>query len=338
MKASSNRRVGVIDVGTNGVKILIADVTSSDVLPIFESSTQTRLGAGLYETNILRPDSILATAAAVADHYQKAIANQVCRVVCVATSAVRDAANGHSLIQAVRDSCGLEVLVLSGNREAELAFRGVQTDARLKDQELLVVDVGGGSTELISGSGAGIRFQRSFQLGAVRMAEDFKLSDPPSPLELQSCNSRIDRFLVEQVAPVFLSNSRKHTQGNSSQLIVGASGTSTVLARMSLQSQSFDRTLIEGVSLSLGEVADLCRLIWTSCLADRKNLPGLPHNRADIIPFGALIFYRLMVLFGSKHLCVSMRGLRFALASELGRCDPLPSLIPCENIAPSSSP
>lgn len=332
--ASSMRRVGVIDVGTNGVKILIADVTPLEVLPVYESSTQTRLGAGLYEKNTLRDDSILATSMAVADHHQRAIAHEASRVICVATSAMRDASNGYSLVQSIRGSCGLELVVLSGNREAELAFKGVQTDARLRDRDLLVVDVGGGSTELIFGSSSGIRLQRSFQLGAVRLAEDFKLSDPPSRHEFKSCTARIDGFLNEHVAPVFSPVIRERARFGPSPMIVGASGTSTVIARMHLQTQSFDRTLIERVTLSSGEVSDLCHLIWDCSLTDRKNLPGLPHNRADIIPFGVLIFSRLMALFESNQLCVSMRGLRFALAAELGSCNPPEDPLVSETRAP----
>ena len=147
----SLQRRAVIDVGTNSVKVLVADVIGSSVEPVWETSEQTRLGAGFYDDHRLRPGPIAATANAVARFTQEARSRGAVSVRVLATSAAREAINAADLLCAIRNACGLETEVIAGDLEAELGFRGVTTHPLLGAGRTLVMDVGGGSTEFMFG-------------------------------------------------------------------------------------------------------------------------------------------------------------------------------------------
>src|SRR5262245_30002819 len=164
-------RRAVIDIGTNSVKLLVADVAGPQVEPVHESAEQTRLGRGFYETHILQPAALAATAQAVAVFAKQAADIGAQSVRVFATSAARDAKNPGELLRAVEAACGLRVEIISGEQEAEWAFRGVTSDPALARQPLLLLDVGGGSTEFILGQGEHKHFRQSFPLGAVRLME-----------------------------------------------------------------------------------------------------------------------------------------------------------------------
>src|SRR5437867_4176704 len=172
-------RRAVIDVGTNSIKLLVADVAGHDVRPVVEDSKQTRLGRGFYETHRLQPEAIGATAKAVARFAEMARERQAASIRVIATSAARDAVNPEELISTIEQAAGLKVEIISGDQEADWVFQGVTTDAVLAEQPLLLLDVGGGSTEFILGQGEHKQFSHSFPLGTVRLMEKIPHSDPP---------------------------------------------------------------------------------------------------------------------------------------------------------------
>src|SRR5215469_15499538 len=180
----SDTRRAVIDVGTNSVKLLVADIQRHDVLPVCEDSIQTRLGQGFYETHRLQAEPIAKTADAVRTFAQKARELKANSVRVIATSAARDAVNPDELISAIETAAKLKVEIISGEKEAEWAFQGVTTDHALAAEPLLLLDVGGGSTEFILGQGEHKHFQESFPLGTVRLMEKVPHSDPPRSEEL----------------------------------------------------------------------------------------------------------------------------------------------------------
>jgi len=176
-------RRAVIDIGTNSVKLLIADVVGDDVRPLFEDSRQTRLGKGFYESSRLQPDAVKQTAEAVAEFGKEAKAHEAKSIRVIATSAARDAKNPGDLIAAVEKASGLKIEIISGEQEADWAFQGVTSDPQLAKRHLLLLDVGGGSTEFILGQGEHKHFRQSFPLGTVRLFEQFPVSDPPTAAE-----------------------------------------------------------------------------------------------------------------------------------------------------------
>lgn len=302
-------RRAVIDVGTNSIKLLVADVRGRDVLPVHEESRQTRLGRGFYETHRLQPESIARTAEAVWEFGEIAREKNSASIRVIATSAARDAVNPLDLTTAIERASGLKTEIISGAREAEWAFQGVTTDADLAKNPLLLLDVGGGSTEFILGYGNKKVFAHSFSLGTVRLLEKFPHSDPPTKAEYEACRDWVTRFLRADVRPQ-LAPALARLAGEVQ--LVGTGGTTSILARIEKKMDRFDRDRIERTLLGFERVAAHCRLLWKLPLAARKEIVGLPKLRADVILTGALIYEAVMAEFGFRELRVSTRGLRFA--------------------------
>ena len=228
-------RRAVIDVGTNSIKLLVADVAGREVRPVHEESRQTRLGQGFYETRQLQPENIARTAEAVWEFHEIAREKSAQSIRVIATSAARDAINPLDLTVAIERASGLKTEIISGTREAELAFQGVATNPELARHPLLLLDVGGGSTEFILGHGRHKSFAHSFPLGTVRLMEKFPLSDPPANGELQTCRAWVAGFLQHEVRPQ-LEPALKQEPGEIQ--LVGTGGTTSILARMEKQLDS----------------------------------------------------------------------------------------------------
>ena len=311
---SATRRA-VTDIGTNSVKILVADVNGHHVEPVHEAAEQTRLGRGFYETHILQPDVIADTARAVAWFASEARELGAVSVRVFATSAARDAKNPGELLLAVEVACGLRVEIISGEQEAEWAFRGVTSDPELARQPLLLLDVGGGSTEFILGHGEHKHFRQSFPLGIVRLLEAIPHSDPPKPSELAATRAWLREFLSTHVAPQLeLALARERSQGR--LLLVGTGGTASVLAGMETGLSKFDRRKIEDTRLSAIRLRHRVEHLWSLPLARRREIHGLPRKRADVMLTGAAIYEAIMEQFHFAELRVSTRGLRFAALME----------------------
>jgi exopolyphosphatase / guanosine-5'-triphosphate,3'-diphosphate pyrophosphatase len=306
-------RRAVIDVGTNSIKLLVADVCGRDVQPVHEESRQTRLGKGFYESNHLQPEAIERTAEAVREFTKTAREKNSVSVHVIATSAARDAVNPTDLTSAIERASGLKTEIISGAREADWAFQGVTTDAELATQPLLLLDVGGGSTEFILGCGVKKSFAHSFPLGTVRLMEKFPPSDPPTKSEFNSCRDWLRNFLHHEVRPQ-LEPALKNETGEIQ--LVGTGGTTSILARIEKKLERFDREKIERAVLSFEQVVAHRKSLWKLPLAQRKEIIGLPKLRADVILSGVAIYEVLMEEFGFRQLRISTRGLRFAAVMD----------------------
>ncbi len=316
----SYTRRAVIDVGTNSVKLLVADVEGHDVRPICEESKQTRLGHGFYETHRLQPEPIAKTAKAAMNFAAQARELKAVSIRIIATSAARDAVNPEELISAIETAAGLKVEIISGDKEAEWAFTGVTTDPQLAKQPLLLLDVGGGSTEFILGKGEHKHFQQSFPLGTVRLMEKVPHSEPPTLEELARCLDWLKTFLKTEVYPRLgpkMDWERKVDATNAGLQLVGTGGTASILARMELKADEFDRERIETARLSAERVRWHVENLWSMPLEQRQQIAGLPKKRADVILTGAAIYEAVMEQLGFSELRVSTRGLRFAAVMEI---------------------
>jgi len=324
-----NRRA-VIDVGTNSIKLLVADVAGRDVQPVHEESRQTRLGRGFYETHRLQTEPIAHSANAVADFARTARKHGAEAVRVIATSAARDAVNPDDLISAIEAAAKLKVEIISGAQEAEWAFQGVTTDSDLAKAPLLLLDVGGGSTEFILGRGEHKHFAHSFPLGTVRLLEKIPHGDPPARAEFTACRDWLRNFLQTEVSPklepAFAAEAASarprpdpHREMNSQSAgvqLVGTGGTTSILARMEAKLDRYDRERLEATRLSLEQVKARRKQLWSLPLTGRKEIAGLPASRADVILPGVLIYEVVMEEFGFKLLRVSTRGLRFAAVMD----------------------
>jgi len=319
MKAA---RRAVIDVGTNSVKLLVADVSGREVQPVWEESKQTRLGRGFYETHRLQPDAIDATGKAVAQFSETAGKHQANSVRVIATSAARDAVNADELSSAIERASGLKMEIVSGEQEADWVFQGVTTDPTLAGpagQMLLLLDVGGGSTELILGLGEQICFRQSFPLGTVRLLEKYPPSDPPAAGELARCREWLRNFLEKEVIPQIDVEKLCDVKGwDGSMRLVGTGGTTSILGRMEAKLETYDRAKIEATRLSRDRIHWHVEHLWSMPLEERKHIVGLPPNRADVILMGVAIYEAIMEEFGFSELRISTRGLRFAAVMGSG--------------------
>ena len=310
-------RRAVIDVGTNSIKLLVADVAGRNVQPVHEESRQTRLGRGFYETRRLQSEPIAYSANAVADFARTAHQHGTRSIRVIATSAARDAVNPEDLISAIESASGLKVEIISGGQEARWAFQGVTTDMELANAPLLLLDVGGGSTQFILGRGERTHFAHSFQFGAVRLLEKFPHSDPPTRGEFTACRDWLKNFLQSEVRPKLEPALRRETDSQSAGVqLVGTGGTTSILARMEAKLDRYDRERMEAMRLSLEQVKAHRKRLWSLPLTERKEIAGLPKLRADVILPGVVIYEMVMEEFGFKLLRVSTRGLRFAAVMD----------------------
>jgi exopolyphosphatase/guanosine-5'-triphosphate,3'-diphosphate pyrophosphatase len=313
--AMQTARRAVIDVGTNSVKLLIADVAGGDVRPVHEESRQTRLGKGFYETHRLQPEPIARTAEAVWEFAGTARERSADSLRVIATSAARDAMNPRDLTNAIERAAGLKTEIITGAREADWAFRGVTSDPRLAKTPLLLLDVGGGSTEFILGHGTKKSFAHSFPLGTVRLMEKFPHSDPPTTAQFKATRDWVKNLFQAEVWPLLEPALLLEKKAGAVKL-VGTGGTTSILARIENKLDRFDRDKIEQTVLTFEQVVTHRKNLWRLPLAGRKEIPGLPKLRADVILTGVLIYEAVMEEFGFDDLRASTRGLRFAAVMD----------------------
>ncbi len=302
-------RRAVIDVGTNSVKLLVADVEERAVIPIFEESEQTRLGRGFYETHLLQREAIEDTAVAVARFAGVARHKEPLSIRVIATSAARDAINKHELLDAIKRASGLDVEIISGEQEADLVYQGVRSDPSLVGKRLLILDVGGGSSEFIIGENEHPEFARSFPLGSVRLLENLRPSDPPTKNEKNHCRDYLRQFFLEHIRPAI---APALAQGKGAAQLIGTGGAATILARMEYTLDKYHRHEIEGAIISLESVRRWMEKLWSMPLQERRQIVGLPKKRADVILTGMAIYETILQEFGFAEVRASTRGLRFA--------------------------
>ena len=306
-------RRAVIDIGTNTVKLLVAEVRDGQITPLVAKDVTTRLGERVHETQKLSSAAILRTVEATGRFVAEARALGAADIMAITTSAARDATNRDDFLDAVRLQCGLDVQMISGEREAELVFRGVCSDPAWGRQPVLVMDVGGGSTEFIQGVAGKIERHRSLQLGAVRMTEQF------GEARFTELCAFLRDTLRRELADYSLSGRR----------LIGTGGTILTLAaiaqRASRPSDSGQKSgqdaryaTVDHAILTCDEARSLVKRLRAISLSERKNVPGLPPERADIIVVGGAVVVTAMEALNSTGLAVSMRNLWFgALAPNV---------------------
>jgi exopolyphosphatase/guanosine-5'-triphosphate,3'-diphosphate pyrophosphatase len=304
-------RRAVIDVGTNSVKLLIAEVEGRAIVPLFEKSKQTRLGHGFYESHRLQPEAIGATAQAIAGYALVAREAQASSIRVIATSAAREALNRDELTSAIQQAAGLSIEVISGEQEAAMGFEGVTTDPQLAQGPLLLLDAGGGSAQFVFGGEGRVEFSQSFPLGSVRLLEAMPCSDPPKPSELTTCRNWLKDYLSKEVLPKCPANLR-------TRQFVGVGGAASVLGCMEAELATFDRARLEATRLSADRVDWHLQRLWSLPLDERRRIVGLPKNRADIILMGVAVYQAVMDAFDLLELRISTRGLRFAALLQAG--------------------
>ncbi len=280
--------------------MLVADMDKDGkITPLEDSERTTRLGRGLLETGIIHPES-LKKSIEVIDHYLTTCRNMgVDRVLMAGTRALRTAKNAHLLLQYVHRHYGLTIQIISGEEEARLSYLAAEKEMGL-GSPILVLDIGGGSTEIIMGYTGRISELTSLNIGALHLTERFLRTDPVTEKEFQHMVERIRRDL----GTVAIKSPKR---------VVGLGGTITTLASVRMGRDPVDMSRLHGSSLSRREVRKQVRLYKGATHQQRLRIPGLPRDRADVILAGATILQVAMNLLGFDHLIVSCHGLRYGL-------------------------
>jgi len=304
---TQNRRA-VIDVGSNSVKILVADEHDGVISPILQRGKQTRLGKGVFESSILQTDRINETAHVISQFADQARELGATTLRILATSAAREATNRAEFDQAVAEAEG-KLEIISGEEEANLILQGVRTHPDFANGPLAVIDVGGGSTELLIADENILLTQASHPLGTVRWLEKFPPNDPPTPDNRETVQKSIAQFIESAIEPQFKDIPLPPT-------LVASGGSPKFLTRLLKGTRNLSMEQIESTVVSLDEIRQLADQLWSLPLAERKKLPGISARRADVLLMGAAMYETMMEQFGFKSLRPSMRGLGYGAIIE----------------------
>ena len=291
----------VIDIGTNTLLLLIVDDTMQ---PLADLCRFGRLGKGLDATGRLADESI-ANSLEICREY-RAVLDQhgVATPVVIATQAAREAKNATDFVGPAEAILRAPIEVIEGRREAELAATAVaRTFPDLSTGRYLVVDVGGGSTELITVDRGRVEAEVSVPIGAVRMTERHLKHDPPAPEEIAALEADIDRHLAPLTLPRGVP-------------VIGTAGTATTLAAVKLELTHYDPVAVTGLRISPRAMTALIGRLFAASVAERKQIPGIEAARADVIAGGAAIFARIIARVDAPVLITCDRGIRWGVAYE----------------------
>lgn len=301
-------RVAVVDIGTNSTRLLIADVEGHTLREIDRRTTVTRLGQGVDATGELAPEAMDRVFTTLVG-YRAAIDQHRCdATTAVLTSAVRDARNGADFTAAVRDRYGLEARTISGLEEARLTFAGATAGRGDDDGPLVVIDIGGGSTELVTGENGEVGFHTSVQAGVVRQTERHLAGDPPTRDELDALREEAEERIEAAVPP----DTREQVQS-----AVAVAGTATSCAAIDQALEPYDPERVHGHVIERGRLEDILRALASLPLAERRSIAGLHPDRAPTIVAGVVILVVALEAFGLDQVEVSEHDILHGTALDL---------------------
>ncbi len=287
------RRVAAIDLGTNSTRLLVADADDGRLKEVERLLAITRLGEGVDTSRGLAEPAVARVDAQVGRYIDRARELGFETVLAIATSAVRDAANGGEFLAGLKRRHGIRTMLLAGEDEARMTFRGV-TSARPLSGEAVICDIGGGSTELIAGDPQGVNYAVSLDMGCVRMSERFLRADPPTGEEIAALRRQVAEMLPTDVPAGEL---------------IGVAGTVTTLATIDLGLDEEIPERVDGHRLGRARVSAELERLAAIPLAERRRVRGLMPERAPTIVAGAAILVELMERLGTDTLTVSERDI-----------------------------
>ena len=282
--------IAVVDIGTNSTRLLVAHVEDGRVEEVERQSKVTRLGQEVDSTGRLADEAVERVFRVLGEYRGLIEANGAQRVVALATSAVRDSQNGDEFRAAVHDRFGFDPRTISGDEEARLTFLGATSARQESDSATLVIDIGGGSTELVTGRpGSDPDFHVSTQAGSVRQTERHLHDDPPTPEQTAALSGEV-RDLVDEAVPPDVRDSVAHG--------IAVAGTATQLAAIDLGLAERDRDRVHGHVMQLASVRRMFEQLASVPLEERRRTRGLDPDRAPTIVAGAGILVEAMEAFG----------------------------------------
>jgi len=299
-------RVAVVDIGTNSTRLLVADVEGASVRELERRSVVTRLGRGVDSSGRLSTEAIEDVCEILAEYIACYEELGVEQVVAIATSAVRDAQNSAVFLAELRERFALDARILDGSEEARLTYLGALA-GRTSGEKTLVVDIGGGSTELVIGDGPRVGFHASLQAGTVRHTERHLGHDPPDAAELEELADDVRALIDSSLEGAALARAN---QG------IGVAGTPTSLAAIEMGLDPYDPDRVHGYCLSLSSVQRSLSELAAMPLAERLRVKGLHQGRAPTIVAGVVILIGVMRAFGLAEIEVSEHDILWGSALQ----------------------
>lgn len=277
-------KYAVVDLGTNSARLMIATVKNSNVTSQYKTLRAIRIGEGMTEHRSITQAAMERTAYTINEYLEL---SQECEAFyCFATSAVRDAINKADFLSYIKANCGVDVDIISGEDEAVLGFAGSV------GSQGGIFDIGGGSTEVMTGSLSNIKFKTSFNIGAVRLLQMFPTVDHADPKAYEK---------VHELAAKTFSN----VPASDDFTYVGIGGTATALAAIDLELSEYSADLVQDHVITLQRAEELCNMLKSMTKEQRKNIIGLQENRADVIVIGAIITLEFLKATNSSSFVIS---------------------------------
>ena len=293
------KRVAAVDIGTNSTRLLVADIDAGRIEDVERETRVTRLGEGVDERRRLLPVPVARVRNVLTDFRRQLESLGAERTLAIATSAIRDADNGEAFLGEVEWSYGFATRLLSGDEEAMMMFRGVTSEREL-GAGTVIVDIGGGSTELVAGGPGGVQWHDSLDVGSARLTERFLGSDPPTAAELESCATAVRALLAERVPDEIRSGTRS---------AVGVAGTITSIAALALGLQEYDRDRVHGFELTAEALDAQLQRLAAVPIAERRQMRPLDPERAPVIVAGAVIARETLAFFDLAAMEISERDI-----------------------------
>lgn len=296
------RKAAVLDIGTNAIKFLIAEKSANgDWETVLDTSQVTRLGQGLHSSGVLSTAAMERSIAAIQKFLALAREQRVDQILAVGTMALRSAANAQDFVERLYREADLKIQIIDGEEEARLSWLAVISSLPIPKSQWLIFDVGGGSTEFILSRDRQLVSKISLNVGVVRLTEQILISDPVTDEEVQLA----DRYIRDAFQAISWSGPIA--------ALVGVGATMTTLGAMRHQLRHYHANLIHGLQLSYDEVNTLLSALKSKTIAERKQMPGLPADRADVILAGGMIVSAIMEQMQSESVIISDRGVRHGL-------------------------
>ena len=299
-------RLAIVDIGTNSTRLLVAEVTDGSVAELDRRSAVTRMGRGVDTSGKLSAEAIEEVCDTVGEYIDAYRSLAADRVVAIATSAVRDAENSAAFMAELRERFALDARILNGTEEAWLTYLGACAD-RPSIDNALVIDIGGGSTELVIGSDDEVAFHASLQAGTVRHTERHLLDDPPATEQLEALAADVRSLLDAELSGEAIAHASKG---------IAVAGTPTSLAAIDQGLDPYDPERVHGHRLSLESIQRMCSMLSARPLEERLQVTGLHPGRAPTIVAGVVILIQVMRAFGLTEIEVSEHDILYGAALE----------------------
>ncbi len=299
--SSISEKVASIDIGTNTILLLIAEVDGGALKPLLEIETIVGLGKGLLRSGILSPKAMNRGYDTLNRYVERCQRMGVRKIFAVGTSALREARNAGEFLGRVKEKLGLSIEVIPGEEEAQLSYLAVVKDLYESEEAILVVDIGGGSTEFVLGKGNQITRWGSLPIGSARFTEQFLISDPIQDAEWDRMEKEIRRLLVDL------------PRSEVSPSMVAVGGTATTLASVQIGLKKFSVEKIHHFVLTKEALQNQLSLYRSKTIDERRKIPGLFPNRADVILAGGAILHVAMEELKCPSVFISCHGIRYGL-------------------------